>query len=137
MENIVACSLGETTGQELRTNNLSFPHRFAESAAEHLRASHHFAVALLCVCVGSRIQIDCIVAKVAYMHHLLSFARCTMPCVSTSSCSVYVPPLGTHLWFAKGPPSTSRTCAFPLRYLYYFLNDDCSLSSVDAAQQKP
>ena len=49
MENIVACSIGETTGQELRTNNLSFPHRFAESAAEHLRASHHFAVALLCV----------------------------------------------------------------------------------------
>ena len=81
MENIVACSLGETAGQELRTNNLSFPHRFAESAAEHLRASHHFAVALLCVCVGSRIQIDCIVAKVAYMHHLLSFARCTMPCM--------------------------------------------------------
>ena len=89
--------------------------------------AHHITLRwLCCVCVGPRIQIDCIVAKVAYMHHLLSFARCTMPCVSTSSCSVYVPPLGTHLWFAKGPPSTNRTCAFPLRYLYYFLYDDCS-----------
>ena len=50
-EHIVACSLGETTGQELRFNNLSFPHRFVKSAAEHLHASDHFAVALLCVLV--------------------------------------------------------------------------------------
>ena len=75
------------------------------------------------MCVGSRIQIDCMAAKVACMHHLLSFARCTMPCVSTSSCSVYVPPLGTDLWFAQHSKYKWDMCFAAEVSVYYFLND--------------